>query len=629
MPFDPGWSPLLFLIVAVIAFASAWVAAALGRGRLGVAIPLPLVGLAAISQPSDGEFIAGLGAFLPVLAALTVLFRGGSRTDDLGGEFELKRAVRSLVLAVPLVAALVVLSSTSLLFPDPVYDPTEQPQKPKPVPLSAAADRVLFEVDGPEGLTGPWRAGVLDIYDDGAWKLPPFTRSRLQDVARGGSLSTVRTDVTQLEVTITTRDLGDSAVLPQVAGATSFGGDGGGLGYDPRTQLVRAKEGRAPRDFTYTLAYPPYPTEAELQTGSGPDRTEFADQLAVPKPPPVVRDLLGTAPENPWDRLDLLRQTLLANVTAKGAGTPDDVTIERAAALFEPNAKATPFEIVATEALLARWAGIPSRVGFGFDGLNDEDGVLTVRPRNSAQWLEVHFPEFGWVPLIGAPRQAEASLDDDLSRFDPEVVAGDDVAVEAFLPFRHDDLTQLHERIRDELIYWSPVLALIALAWIGWPAPAKAWRRAKRRRWAAGVGPAAQIAVEYVELRDLATDLNVGDIYTTPLEFVYAVRDDEEHEHFAWLHARSLYGDLRTPTEAEVAAAEAMGMSLRRRLRRGQPLLQQAGAYLSRASLHQPYSTEVPTIRVPRLPRVPRLGLVRRLRSWRRRAPRLSLRRAT
>ena len=41
--------------------------------------------------------------------------------------------------------------------------------------------------------------------------------------------------------------------------------------------------------------------------------------------------------------------------------------------------------------MLARWAGIPARIGFGFDGVNDENGVLTVRPGNAAQWLEVYF----------------------------------------------------------------------------------------------------------------------------------------------------------------------------------------------------------------------------------------------
>ena len=41
--------------------------------------------------------------------------------------------------------------------------------------------------------------------------------------------------------------------------------------------------------------------------------------------------------------------------------------------MFKEGATATPYEIVAAEALLARWAGVPARIGFGFDGLNAED----------------------------------------------------------------------------------------------------------------------------------------------------------------------------------------------------------------------------------------------------------------
>ena len=44
-------------------------------------------------------------------------------------------------------AALYALAQAHILFPRPLVDPTQQPQKPKSVPLSDVQDRVLFEVE--------------------------------------------------------------------------------------------------------------------------------------------------------------------------------------------------------------------------------------------------------------------------------------------------------------------------------------------------------------------------------------------------------------------------------------------------------------------------------------------------
>ena len=614
VPFDPGWTAILLVLTALLGFGASWVGAALNRSRLAVALPLPIVAVAAITQPDDGKFVTGVCAFLPTLAGLAVLFGGDARrSTDLGAAFELKRALRAALLAIPVLAALVAFNSASFLFPEPRFDPTDQPQKPKPVPLSQAVDRVLFEVDSDTDFTGPWRTGVLDVYDENAWKLPPFDRSRFEDIPADGVVSEIRADTPQEELTLTLRDLGDGAVLPTLGGTTRIVGDGlDRFVFDPRTQLLRVPEGRAPKDFAYVIELPPYATDDQLRDALPFDEADFAEQLDVPPAPPGVRRLLADAPDNPWDRLDFLRQELLGNVVAAGQGAPVDVPPARVDELLGEDGKGTPFEIAAAEALLARWAGVPSRVGFGFDGVNDEGGAFTVRPRNAAQWLEVWFEGYGWVPLVGAPEQAEATLDTDPNaRFDPNVVPSDDVAVEIYLPFKLQDLQLLYERIRDQLLTWLPLVVALAVLWATWPALAKIHRRAKRRRWAATIGPRAQIAVEYAELRDLATDLSIADIYATPLEYVREVKADDEHAELSWLVARALYGDMtRTCTDADVQAAEQLSASVRRRLRQAQPVSMQLGAMISRASIRQPYSTEVPNIRIPRAPRL-RLRLPR------------------
>jgi len=418
---------------------------------------------------------------------------------------------------------------------------------------------------------------------------------------------------------VVVHDLGDSAAFPTLPGVTRVefaGSPPGDARHDRRTDVIRMESGRVPAGATYTLLLPPYPTAAQLEEAPPGDERSFAEQLEVPDPPTAVRELLSRAPEEPWRRLDFLRDELLVNIVAAGAGSPVEITPQRVAELFREDAEATPYEIVAAEAMLARWAGVPSRIGFGFDGLNEEGEQLTVRPRNSAQWLEVWFDGYGWTPLIGAPKQAESTLDSDPARFNPTIEASDDVAVDLYLPYELESLEQLYERIRRQILVWSPLVAALAASYVAWPYFAKLRRRAKRRRWAMTRGPRARIAVEYVELRDLATDLNVGDIWSTPLEYLYEVKDDAEHTELAWLVSRAVYGDLaHTVDEDDVRAAEAMGASLRRRLLRAQPVQSQLLALISRASLRQPYSTEVPNVaqvRLPR-PRLPRLSRLPRL----------------
>ena len=631
VPFDAGWRPILMVLFSLLGFGAAWVGTALERPRAAIAVPLPVLALTAITQPDDGEFIAGICAFVPLLASLAVLFGGDSiKASELTREFELKRALRAVAAGIAAVVALVALSNASFLFPEPVFDPSDQPQKPRPIPLSAIQDRVLFEIRTESPITGPWKTGALEIYDGTAWKLPPFDKDRFVDIPPDGVVNPTLAPSATQRIEITLRGFGDATSLP---GTTSMAivekPAELRVQWDPQVHVLRVPEGRAPADVAYTIAMPPYPNAAALAQAP-PPVGDFTQYLAIPKPPSTIARLLEEAPQQAgWARLEFLRQRFRDLVVATGGGVPKDITPARVAAIIEdPAHEASPYEIVAAEAMLARWAGVPSRIGFGFDGLNDEDGVLTVRPANAAQWLEVYFEGHGWVPLIEAPEQAKQSLDDEEdAKFDPDTVASDEVAVSLYIPMKIESIRLLYERVRAQLLAVLPYLLLVVAAYLATPSVMRQWRRTKRRRWAAARGPRAQIAVEYAELRDLAHDLNVGDPLDTPLEYLKRVVDDAQHQELAWLVSRALYGDLaQTVADADAVAAEELAGSLRRRLFRGQPFQARVLAVLSKASLREPYTDEVPNVVLldplgrlsawRRRRRLARQGRGRRRRSW-------------
>ena len=600
VPFDPGWRPILLVVLSLLGFGAAWVGTALDRPRLALAVPLPVLALTAITQPANGEFIAGLCAFIPLVGALAVLFGGdATRAAELTSQFELKRAVRGVVATAAGIVALVLLSNSSFLFPKPVYNPADKPQKPKAIPLSASNDRVLFEIKTGSSITGPWKTGVLDVYDGTTWRLPPFDPKRLKPVPGDGVVNARLAGSASATVQFTIRDLGNSATLPATATPAKLEPPAGTtVNYDPRTETFRVPSGRVPADVTYSVSLPPYPDAVSLQA-SPPAKGLPAEYLFVPPAPPAVARLISEAPPNAWDRLEFVRKRLQEVAVAVGGGVPKDVPAEKVVDLLDGKHEGSPFELVAAEAMLARWVGVPSRIGYGFDGVNDENGVLTVRPKNAAQWLEAYFEGHGWVPLIGAPPKAKSQLDNDPNaRFNPTTLPSDEVAVEVYVALEARNLKLLYQKIREQLVLALPyVLALVAL-YLAWPSAMKALRRRKRRRWADHLGPRAQIAVEYAEFRDLAHDLNLGDPYDTSLEYLKRVIDDPEHQELAWLVARSMYGDLAAVvTDDEARSAEELAASLRRRLFRGQPFQSRVLAVLSKASLRHPYSTEVPNVR--------------------------------
>jgi hypothetical protein len=603
VPFDPGWRVVLIVTLGLLGFAGAWLATALGKSRLGLALGLPVIGLTAITQPEDAKLIAGAVPIALIIAALALLFGGDVRSArDLGRAFEAKRAARAVAVGVPLLIGVVLLNQASFLFPKPVYDPVSSAQKPRLV--SAASDEVLFEVRTKTTFTGPWRVGVLDTYKDDTFLLPPQDDKRLADVSGGKTLPGATARAGGGDVTLVLHNLGDTPILPSLAGTESVTTSLKGLYVDQRTGILRITSGRLPAGLEYTLHVPPYASTADLRGGTPASGADVAEQLQAPAPPPAVADLLAKAPTaNAFDRMQYVQRALLDHVTAKGDGVPVAVSAARVQDMLAGSKVGSPFEIVAAQVLIARWAGIPSRVGFGYDGVNKEDtGVISVRPRNAADWLEVKYEGFGWLPLIAQPKRAQQDLDTKPKK--QHILSNGDIAVQVFVPYELVTAKQLYQVVRYWLLVSSPFVLLLLVSYLGWPTIARARRRAKRRRWAAAHGPAYQVAVEYAEMRDTATDLNVGDLISTPLEYLYQVAHDDEHAELAWLTSRVLYGDLMDNVSTEdVMRAEEMSRSVRRRLLRAQPVQSQFLAAVSRASLRTPYEPAMPNVRVLRFPR--------------------------
>src|SRR5205085_6609497 len=204
----------------------------------------------------------------------------------------------------------------------------------------------------------------------------------------------------------------------------------------------------------------------------------------VPPPPPAVSDMLERAPKSSkWDEFDFLRTYVLSNVTATGTGSPKSVPPERIQDMLAGSKEGTPYEIVAVQALLARWAGIPSRIGYGFDGGEAAENHLEVRPKNGASFPEVWFPKYGWLPVIGTPTKAKPTVGSDpaTQRQDPNVLPSDDIQIGLFVPVLVPPKSPLPAAIRRAVLIAVPGALLPLLVYAMWPRVRKACVRGRRR----------------------------------------------------------------------------------------------------------------------------------------------------
>src|SRR5439155_638650 len=167
--------------------------------------------------------------------------------------------------------------------------------------------------------------------------------------------------------------------LPVVPEGTRITGISQALEYDPRTGIVRLADTRAAPGLTYGIEIPTAPTGVEMAKAPAPP-AGMSDFLQAPPVPLQVQQLLAGAPNDGFDRLQAVRQALYSHVVAFGPGEPRDVSATRVVAMLS-GAKANPYEIAAGEALLARWAGLPSRIAYGwFGGDKQPDGWVAYHP---------------------------------------------------------------------------------------------------------------------------------------------------------------------------------------------------------------------------------------------------------
>jgi hypothetical protein len=586
--------------MACVGFAGAWLALDVDRPSLGLLLPLPVAAIAGISVPKDSQVVSGLAVLVLFAIGLGLLSSeqsGGADGTRPTAAYEMRKALKALPLLAVLTLGLYFLAThADFLFPKSLIDPAQQPQKPKTVPLSQVQDRVLFSVESK--LTGPWRIGGLDVYQGNAWRLPPFAANQLKPVNESGVVDAALP--VGPAATFRVAGLG-GAVLPGLPNTVAVRAQGPTLSYDARNGNIRLANGQVTPGLTYTVFGSPLAKVSDLKAIND---TEFdkidpkirAYGLQIPPMPPAVASLIDQAPKtSKFDTYQFLFSHTLKDITAKGAGAPVDISADRVNDLIGGSKTGSPYEIVATQAMLARWIGIPSRIGYGFDQGTVVGNVREVRPNNGISFVEVYFPGKKWIPIIGTPEKAEPTVGSDpsLQKKDASIKPSNDIAVQLYLPTFTPPPSVLGKQIAVGVLLAIPFLLFLYLLYLLYPGLKKARLRSQRRAAALEAGTRARVALAYSEWRDYATDFGFFYPTDTPLMFLDRFIDDEEHNELAWLTTRTIWGDLQGADDPALATvAEELSRALRRRLASAQPGTVRLVAGVSRLSLRDPYAPE-------------------------------------
>jgi len=607
IPFDAGWRFLVIALLAFVAAASVSLAAGLDRPKLAVGLPSLVTLPAALLQPKGHEVVTTGGAVLLVVAGLAVAY-GADLADQVsaGLAFELRRLARAGVLIVGCLVALVLAAQTSFLFPKTTDNRVIPPRKP-PASDPLPPDQVLFTVQSKGA--GPWRIGVLNSYGDNAFLLPSVDHSRLKKLSGDIATSTHKT-----YTTIFTLEHLKGQTLPSPATLLTITGIKKKAAYDPETDLVSLTDDNVSSGLSYTVTAPVTPSGDDLRKAGAVDpkiATRFTKLTPVP---PRAQALIDKAPTtNSFDRLQYLRSALLSTVVAAGAGGPVDIKPGDVDAMLA-GGNATPYQIVAAQVMLARWAGIPAEVGFGFyGGTAGKDGTISYLPGDGSAWIEAYFNSYGWVPIIGTPQKAQPTLSKN-HKNQAKTKPTDRLALSIYIPVRQVGLQLFYQVARYYALRVGAVVLPLVLLVIGYPFGLKLLRGFRRRRWGRRHGAIGRVLAAYGGLRDACYDLNIGDPRLTPLQFTATVEDDAEHAELAWLVTRAVWGDLRRDLREEDAQeAEELAASVLRRLRAKQTVGNRFVAAVSRTSLRDPWSDELPNAWVEiHRPHLPRLVRVRR-----------------
>ncbi|HEX4655546.1 MAG TPA: DUF3488 and transglutaminase-like domain-containing protein, partial [Mycobacteriales bacterium] len=276
--------------------------------------------------------------------------------------------------------------------------------------LTSTVSRQVLTVRTTDPSPGYLRLTALDQFDGTSFAPSTLQQPPESQVSRGISAPIVNGPLRTVQVAVGNLDV-PWLPLPTQVTSVDVPGD---WRYDAGSNTVfSARTGTDGLSYTAQFVRP-HPTAAELQQAIAPDPA-MRPYLDLPTIPQSVRELTArvvAAARTPFDRALAIQRFLTSPPFQYDLNVAGSDSTNALADFLLKTHRGFCQQYAAAMAVMARIAGIPSRVAVGFTrGEAGPDHTYSITTHDAHAWPELEFSGFGWLPFEPTPRadgQAQA-----------------------------------------------------------------------------------------------------------------------------------------------------------------------------------------------------------------------------
>ncbi|HEX3898584.1 MAG TPA: DUF3488 and transglutaminase-like domain-containing protein [Mycobacteriales bacterium] len=294
--------------------------------------------------------------------------------------------------------------------------------------LESSVDAPVLSYRTSTSTPGYLRMTSLDNLSEGSFTASALNAPVSARVTNG--LGVLPSSTQRITTSITVRDQDAFRWLPMPATTLSVTVPGDWR-YDPTTATAFSASDTT-QGLSYTVVSSPnLPTPSELAQEPRTVAATMADDLAHSRIDPQVRTLtqqIINGANSSYDAALDIQRYLTSSLFSYNPEPPAAPAGTDPLTFFLLHSRTGFCQQFATAmAVMARLAGIPSRVAVGFTaGAQQPDGSYLVTTHDAHAWPELYFPDYGWLPFEPTPRGDGQAVAPSYARAAPNTNGGPD-----------------------------------------------------------------------------------------------------------------------------------------------------------------------------------------------------------
>lgn len=292
--------------------------------------------------------------------------------------------------------------------------------------LASSVDAPVLDYRTTTSTPGYLRMTSLDNLGDGTFTAAALNAPASARVTNGLNVLPPSAQRISSSITVSDADAFRWLPMPTTALAVTVPGD---WRYDPTTATTFSASDTTQGLHYTVVSSPNLPSPAQLAQEPRTVASTMADDLAHGRIDPAVRSLteqITNDANSSYDAALDIQRYLTSDLFSYNTTPPIAPPNVDPLAFFLLHSRTGFCQQFSTAmAVMARLAGIPSRVAVGFTaGQQQPDGSWLVTTHDAHAWPELYFPDYGWLPFEPTPRGDGQAVTPSYARAAPNTHGG-------------------------------------------------------------------------------------------------------------------------------------------------------------------------------------------------------------